>query len=155
MPTLTRPAVPAGIHVVMMTGDNRDTAGAIANACGILGGGADLVLESRELSDMTNNRLRVLLARIAVIARALPTDKSRLVRLAQEAELVVEMTGNGIHDTPALRCADSGFAMGAGTQVAKDAGDIIILDNNLSSIAAPCCTGALSSKASASSLRSS
>ncbi len=125
----------AGIHVVMMTGDNRDTAGAIANACGILGGGADLVLESRELSDMTDNRLRELLPRIAVIARALPTDKSRLVRLAQEAELVVGMTGDGINDAPALRRADIGFAMGAGTQVAKDAGDIIILDNNLSSIA--------------------
>ena len=74
----------AGIHVVMMTGDNRDTASAIAGSCGILGGGTDLVLESRELSDMTDNRLREALPRIAVIARALPTDKSRLVRLAQE-----------------------------------------------------------------------
>ena len=125
----------AGIHVVMMTGDNRDTASAIAGSCGILGGGTDLVLESRELSDMTDNRLRELLPRIAVIARALPTDKSRLVRLAQEAELVVGMTGDGINDAPALKRADIGFAMGAGTQVAKDAGDIIILDNNLSSIA--------------------
>lgn len=134
-PTAVKTLRGAGIHVVMMTGDNRDTARAIAEGCGILGGGVDLVLESRELADMTDNRLRELLPRIAVIARALPTDKSRLVRLAQEAELVVGMTGDGINDAPALKRADIGFAMGAGTQVAKDAGDIIILDNNLSSIA--------------------
>lgn len=125
----------AGIHVVMMTGDNRDTARAIAGRCGILGGGVDLVLESRELAAMTDGELRHILPRIGVIARALPTDKSRLVRVAQEADLVVGMTGDGINDAPALKRADVGFAMGAGTQVAKDAGDIIILDNNLASIA--------------------
>ena len=125
----------AGIHVVMMTGDNRDTARAIATRCGILGGGVDMVLESRELAAMNDGELRRILPRIGVIARALPTDKSRLVRVAQEAELVVGMTGDGINDAPALKRADVGFAMGAGTQVAKDAGDIIILDNNLASIA--------------------
>ena len=125
----------AGIHVVMMTGDNGDTARSIATSCGILNSGTDLVLESRELANMTDTRLRELLPRVAVIARALPTDKSRLVRLAQEADLVVGMTGDGVNDAPALKRADIGFAMGAGTQVAKDAGDIIILDNNLSSIA--------------------
>ncbi len=124
----------AGIHVVMMTGDNRDTARAIADACGILGGGVDLVLDSGELARMSDSRVRELLPRIGVIARALPTDKSRLVRLSQEADLVVGMTGDGINDAPALRRADIGFAMGAGTQVAKDAGDIIIMDNNLASI---------------------
>lgn len=133
-PSAVRTLRRAGIHVVMMTGDNRDTAHAIAESCGILGGGVDLVLESRELADMTDIRLRELLPRIGVISRALPTDKSRLVRLAQEAELVVGMTGDGINDAPALKRADIGFAMGAGTQVARDAGDIIILDNNLSSI---------------------
>ena len=124
----------AGVHVVMMTGDNRDTAKRIAEDCGILGGGVDLVLESGELSAMTDSRLRELLPRIGVIARALPTDKSRLVRLSQEADMVVGMTGDGINDAPALKRADIGFAMGAGTQVAKEAGDIIIMDNNLSSI---------------------
>lgn len=125
----------AGIHVVMMTGDNKDTAKSIATSCGILGGGVDRVIESRELAAMTDEEIKAALPRIGVIARALPTDKSRLVRIAQEAELVVGMTGDGINDAPALKRADIGFAMGAGTQVAKDAGDIIILDNNLSSIA--------------------
>lgn len=124
----------AGVHVVMMTGDNRDTARAVAKSCGILGGGVDLVLESGELAAMTDSRLKAVLPRLGVVARALPTDKSRLVRLAQEADMVVGMTGDGINDAPALKRADIGFAMGAGTQVAKEAGDIIILDNNLSSI---------------------
>ncbi len=125
----------AGIRVVMMTGDNKDTAAAIADKCGILGGGVDGVYDSDELSRMSDKEVRDALPRLGVIARALPTDKSRLVRIAQEAELVVGMTGDGINDAPALKRADIGFAMGAGTQVAKDAGDIIILDNNLSSIA--------------------
>ncbi len=125
----------AGIHVVMMTGDNRDTARAIADGCGILGGGVDIVLDSRELASMSDAEVRDILPRLGVVARALPTDKSRLVRLSQEAELVVGMTGDGINDAPALRRADIGFAMGGGTQVAKDAGDIIIMDNNLASIA--------------------
>ncbi|MCQ2429179.1 MAG: calcium-translocating P-type ATPase, PMCA-type [Clostridia bacterium] len=125
----------AGVHVVMMTGDNKDTARSVARSCGILGGGVDIVLESGELAAMTDNRLRELLPRIGVIARALPTDKSRLVRLSQEADMVVGMTGDGINDAPALKRADIGFAMGAGTQVAKEAGDIIIMDNDLSSIA--------------------
>ncbi len=125
----------AGIHVVMMTGDNRDTARSIAQACGILGDGVDTVLESHELAGMSDARLTEMLPRVGVIARALPTDKSRLVRLSQEADLVVGMTGDGINDAPALRRADIGFAMGEGTQVAREAGDIIIMDNNLGSIA--------------------
>ena len=125
----------AGIHVVMMTGDNRDTARSIAEACGIIGRGVNLVLDSDELSRMSDERIRELLPHIGVIARALPTDKSRLVRISQEADMVVGMTGDGINDAPALKRADIGFAMGSGTQVAKDAGDIIILDNNLRSIA--------------------
>lgn len=125
----------AGVHVVMMTGDNKETARAIAGACGILGGGVDRVLDSGELSKMTDGEIKAALPRIGVVARALPSDKSRLVRIAQEAGQVVGMTGDGINDAPALKRADVGFAMGAGTQVAKDAGDIIIMDNNLRSIA--------------------
>ncbi len=125
----------AGIHVVMMTGDNRDTARSIATECGILGDGVDTVLTGEELSRMSDARLSEMLPRVGVIARALPTDKSRLVRLSQEADLVVGMTGDGINDAPALKRADIGFAMGEGTQVARDAGDIIIMDNNLGSIA--------------------
>ena len=125
----------AGIGIVMITGDNKDTAASIARGCGILNGERDVVLTGEELSALSDDRLSALLPRLAVVARALPSDKSRLVRLAQEAELVVGMTGDGINDAPALKRADIGFAMGSGTQVAKDAGDIIILDNNLSSIA--------------------
>ena len=124
----------AGIHVVMMTGDNRDTARSIAETCGILGQGVNLVVDSDELSRMSDLQVRKILPNLGVVARALPTDKSRLVRIAQDADLVVGMTGDGINDAPALKRADIGFAMGAGTQVAKDAGDIIIMDNNLRSI---------------------
>ena len=124
----------AGIHVVMMTGDNRDTARSVAESCGILSHGVDLVLDSGELSRMNDGQVKAILPRLGVVARALPTDKSRLVRIAQEQEMVVGMTGDGINDAPALKRADVGFAMGEGTQVAKDAGDIIILDNNLASI---------------------
>ncbi len=124
----------AGIHVVMITGDSRDTAEAIATRCGILGRGVDLCIVGEELARMSDHKLRELLPRIGVIARALPADKSRLVRISQEAGLVTGMTGDGINDAPALKRADIGFAMGAGTQVAKDAGDIIILDNNLASV---------------------
>ncbi len=124
----------AGIHVVMITGDNRDTAAHLASCCGILNNQNDLVLTGDELARLSDTRLRELLPRLAVIARALPTDKSRLVRISQEAGLVTGMTGDGINDAPALRRADIGFSMGSGTQVAKDAGDIIILDNNLASI---------------------
>lgn len=124
----------AGIHVVMITGDSRDTAEAIATRCGILGRGVDLCIVGEELTRMSDHKLRELLPRIGVIARALPADKSRLVRISQEAGLVTGMTGDGINDAPALKRADIGFAMGAGTQVAKDAGDIIILDNKLASV---------------------
>ena len=124
----------AGIHVVMITGDNKATAQAIARSCGILQGEVDLSLTGEELSRLSDLKIRELLPRLGVVARALPTDKSRLVRIAQEAELVVGMTGDGINDAPALKRADIGFAMGNGTQVAKEAGDIIILDNNLASI---------------------
>ena len=124
----------AGVHVVMITGDNKDTASYIASRCGILGGGVDLVLSGGELSHLSDSQLKELLPRLAVVARALPADKSRLVRISQELELVVGMTGDGVNDAPALKRADVGFAMGSGTQVAKDAGDVIILDNNLASI---------------------
>ena len=124
----------AGIHVVMVTGDNRGTATAIAERCGILQNGVDTVLTGEELARLSDARVKELLPRLGVIARALPTDKSRLVMLAQEMGLVVGMTGDGINDAPALKKADVGFSMGSGTQVAKDAGDIVILDNNLASI---------------------
>ncbi len=124
----------AGVQVVMITGDNRDTARSIAERCGIVTREKDVCLTSDELARLSDHRLKELLPSLAVVARALPTDKSRLVRIAQEAGLVVGMTGDGVNDAPALRCSDVGFAMGTGSGVAKDAGDIVILDNNLASI---------------------
>ncbi len=124
----------AGIHVVMITGDHIETAKSIAHSCGLISKSCDLCLTSEELSLMSDMQICDALPRLAVVARALPSDKSRLVRIAQEMGLVCGMTGDGINDAPALRRADIGFSMGSGTQVAKEAGDIIILDNNLSSI---------------------
>lgn len=125
----------AGIQVVMITGDNRETAIAIAQEAGIIHTmQADQVLTSRELSALSDDRLKKILPNIRVIARAMPEDKSRLVKIAQELGLVVGMTGDGINDAPALKKADVGFAMGSGTEVAKEASDIVILDNNFASI---------------------
>lgn len=125
----------AGIGIVMITGDNKATAESIGRSCGIVDREHDIIITSEEMAKMSDAELSRVLPRLAVVARALPTDKSRLVRIAQEKELVVGMTGDGINDAPALKRADIGFSMGSGTQVARDAGDIIILDNNLSSIA--------------------
>lgn len=124
----------AGVQVVMITGDRKETAVAIAKDAGILRKDTDLVYTSDELAQMSDKEIKKKLRKIRVIARALPTDKSRLVRLAQERNLVVGMTGDGVNDSPALKKADVGFAMGGGTEVAKEAGDIVILDDNFLSI---------------------
>lgn len=124
----------AGIQVVMVTGDRKETAVAIAKEAGLLTGDADVALTSSEMAAKSDEELKELLPRLRVVSRALPTDKSRLVRLAQELDLVVGMTGDGVNDSPALKKADVGFAMGSGTEVAKEAGDITILDDNFSSI---------------------
>jgi len=123
----------AGVQVVMVTGDSADTAKAIAQKAGLLRGGGQ-VLTSADLARMTDRQVQDALPRLRVVARALPTDKSRLVRIAQQADYVVGMTGDGINDAPALKLADVGFAMGSGTRVAKEAGDIVILDDNITSI---------------------
>lgn len=130
-----REAQQAGIQVVMITGDRRETAVSIAREAGLLKKPDELVLSSAEMKIMSDEKLKEMLPRIRVVERALPTDKSRLVRLAQEMGMVVGMTGDGVNDAPALKKADVGFAMGSGTEVAKEAGDIVILDDNFSSIA--------------------
>ena len=124
----------AGVQVVMITGDNKGTAISVAKKCGIFKGGRDVCLTSRELGKMSDEELVKILPDLRVVARALPGDKSRLVRISQSLGLVVGMTGDGVNDAPALKISDVGFSMGDGTQVAKDAGDVIILDNNLASI---------------------
>ncbi len=124
----------AGIQVVMVTGDRKETAVAIARESGLLSVPSDVALTSSEMAEKSDEELKRILPDLRVVARALPTDKSRLVRVAQELNLVVGMTGDGVNDSPALKKADVGFAMGSGTEVAKEAGDITILDDNFSSI---------------------
>ena len=92
------------------------------------------MLTSSDLAQMNDAEVQRVLPQLRVIARALPTDKSRIVRLSQTMNLVVGMTGDGVNDSPALRRADVGFAMGSGTEAARDAGDIVILDDNFRSI---------------------
>lgn len=125
----------AGVQIVMLTGDSKETATAIALECGILNNSEkELVLTSDELLKMSDDEVKKILPRLRVLSRALPQDKSRLVRLSQELELVVGMTGDGINDAPSLKLADVGFAMGSGADIAKGAGDIVILNDSLFSI---------------------
>ncbi len=124
----------AGIQVVMITGDRLETAVAIARDAGLLKSDNDRALTSAQLNEMSDDEVKKIIPDIRVIARALPTDKSRMVRLCQEMNLVVGMTGDGVNDSPALKRADVGFAMGSGTEAAKEAGEIVILDDNFRSI---------------------
>lgn len=124
----------AGVQVVMITGDRRETAVAIAKDAGLLQHPEEIVWTSSELAALSDDEVKLFLPKLRVVARALPMDKSRLVHLSQEMNLVVGMTGDGVNDSPALKKADVGFAMGSGTEVAKEAGDIVILDDNFLSI---------------------
>ena len=124
----------AGIQVVMITGDRLETAVAIAKDAGLLKSNDEMAISSAQLNEMTDDEVKKIIPKIRVIARALPTDKSRMVRLCQEMNLVVGMTGDGVNDSPALKRADVGFAMGSGTEAAKEAGKIVILDDNFKSI---------------------
>lgn len=124
----------AGIQVVMITGDRLETAVAIAKDAGLLTEKNHRAISSAQLNEMTDEEVKKIIPTLRVIARALPTDKSRMVRLCQEMNLVVGMTGDGVNDSPALKRADVGFAMGSGTEAAKEAGKIVILDDNFKSI---------------------
>lgn len=124
----------AHIQTVMVTGDNKGTALAIAKEAKLYEEG-DLILTSEEMQNMSDEKLKEVLPKLKIVARAIPQDKSRLVRISQELDLVVGMTGDGVNDAPALKRADVGFAMGSGTEVAKEASDIVILDDNFLSIA--------------------
>ena len=123
----------AHIKTIMITGDNLNTATSIAKETGIYQEG-DIVLTSEELNQMSDEEIKKIINNLSVVARSLPSDKSRLVRLSQEKGLVVGMTGDGVNDAPALKKADVGFSMGSGTEVAKEASDIVILDDNFLSI---------------------
>lgn len=125
----------AGVKTVMITGDNKDTALHIAKEVNLIeNDNNDVVLTSDELNSMTDLEVKKIIPNLKVVARSLPHDKSRLVRLSKEMNLVVAMTGDGVNDAPALKRADVGFAFGSGSEVAKEAGDIVILDDNFLSI---------------------
>jgi Ca2+-transporting ATPase len=83
---------------------------------------------------LSDDEVKQRLPHLRVVSRAFPTDKSRLVKLAKELGLVVGMTGDGVNDAPAVKNADVGFAMGSGTEMTKESGDIVILDDNFSSL---------------------
>lgn len=125
----------AGIQVVMVTGDAEETAVAIAKEAGILKDEKnDVVLTHEELEQMSDEELKKKLPNLRVVSRAKPLDKKRLVSISQQLDNVCGMTGDGVNDAPALKQADIGFAMGDGTAVAQEAGDVVILNNSLTSI---------------------
>ncbi|KAM3294001.1 hypothetical protein ACQJBY_037102 [Aegilops geniculata] len=125
----------AGIAVKMVTGDNINTAKAIARECGILTDGG-LAIEGAEFREKTPKELLELIPKMQVLARSSPLDKLALVKhLRTTSNEVVAVTGDGTNDAPALREADIGLAMGiAGTEVAKESADVVILDDNFSTI---------------------
>ena len=124
----------AGVQLVMVTGDRKETAVAIAKDAGIIKSDDDIVLTHDELDAMSDEEVKEALPKLRVVSRALPLDKKRLVNLAQDLDMVAGMTGDGVNDSPALKSADVGFAMGDGTQTAQEASDIVIVNNSLASI---------------------
>lgn len=124
----------SGINVIMTTGDNLNTAISIAKESNIITSKNDIAITSNQFNKMSSDEIIDIYPHLKVIARCLPQDKSRLVSILQNSDYVVGMTGDGINDSSALKKADVGFAMGSGTQVAKEASDIVILDDNIESI---------------------
>ena len=124
----------AGIQTVMITGDSKETALSIAKETKLVTSDSDIVLTHQELENYTDEELKKIIPNLRVVARSLPQDKSRLVKISEELNLVTGMTGDGVNDAPALKKADVGFAMGSGSEVCKEASDIVILDDNFLSI---------------------
>lgn len=124
----------AGIQVVMLTGDRHGTAVAISKDVGLMYDENHVALRSDELNQMSDEEVKAIIPNLRVVSRCLPQDKTRLVKLAQSIDMVVGMTGDGVNDSPALSNSDVGFGLGSGTEVAKEASDIVILDDRLSSI---------------------
>jgi len=136
-PSAVKQCKNAHIQVVMITGDRKETAISIATEVGLLPATdvpKNAVLESEDIQKMSDEQLQAILPDVAVVSRALPTDKSRLIHLCQKMGLVVGMTGDGVNDAAALNRADVGFGMGSGTEMAKEASDIVIMDDNFHSI---------------------
>lgn len=124
----------AGAHVMMLTGDNPETAHYIASKVGIARPGDELVIRGDETDDLSNEELLTKLLTTRVIARAAPSHKLRIVNILREHGEVVAMTGDGVNDAPALRAASIGVAVGSGTEVAKEASDLVLINDSFSII---------------------
>jgi Ca2+-transporting ATPase len=126
----------AGIRTVMITGDHKDTAVAIARELGIYGGDGS-ALSGADLSNLTDDQLAQLVERVTVYARVSAEHKLRIVNAWKRRGAIVAMTGDGVNDAPAIKAADIGVAMGlAGTDVTKEASDMVVTDDNFASITA-------------------
>ncbi len=130
----------AGVRVLMVTGDNAGTAGHIAEEVGIRGAAAGAITGA-QIDTMSDTELYAALKKYSVIARVVPEQKLRIARVFKNNGEVVAMTGDGINDAPALRTADIGIAIGSGTEVAKEASDIVLLNNSFAIIVAAIRTG--------------
>jgi len=126
----------AGAHVIMLTGDNPDTARTVAARVGIVQPGDELVIRGAEIDAWNDSELYRALSEARVIARALPAHKLRIAQVLRTNGEVVAMTGDGINDAPALRAASIGVAVGSGTEVAKEASDLVLIDSSFSVIVA-------------------
>ncbi|PWY81521.1 plasma membrane calcium-transporting ATPase [Aspergillus sclerotioniger CBS 115572] len=125
----------AGVTVRMVTGDNLLTARSIAQECGIISSTEDIVIEGREFRNLTEEQQLEIAPRLKVLARSRPEDKRTLVRRLKEIGATVAVTGDGTNDAPALTAADVGFSMGiSGTEIAREASAIVLMDDNFSSI---------------------
>ena len=124
----------AGAQVIMLTGDNPETAHYIAQQVGITQPGDELVIRGDEIEELDDAGLYTKLQRVRVIARATPAHKLRIAQVLKSSGEVVAMTGDGINDAPALRAASIGVAVGSGTEVAKEASDLVLIDNSFSII---------------------
>lgn len=133
VPSAVKTAHKAGIQVIEITGDCIETAVAVATECGIYKNG-DLALTNDEFEAMSDDEVKSIIPRLRVISRCSPNTKLRLVTLAQEVGKSVAMTGDGVNDSPALKRADVGFGMQGGSDVAKEASDIVLTDDNFASV---------------------
>ena len=125
----------AGIRTVIMTGDHRGTAEAIAREVGMRIDDTS-VLDAPELRTLSDEELKKRLPSVRVISRVSPFDKMRIVQMFQGMGEVVAMTGDGVNDAPSIKQADIGIAMGSGTEVARDVADLVLLDDNFETIVA-------------------